>query len=397
MARNGSGTYSVPNTFVSGNPITASGPNQNFSDIASEITNSVAADGQTSMTAPLKLSNGTNSAPSATFASDTNTGIYRIGADNIGVTAGGTKIVDVASTGASITGTLTTSGALTVTADGATVTAGGLTLTAGGLTVTADTIIAPVGSNTAPTYSFASDSNTGIYHIGSDNIGITVNGVKEVDIGVAGTTLTHALTVTSGFTVSGGSVSLPAGSISNAALAAPGGCVLIETKTASTSNTIDFETGLTDTNYDAFEIRISSVKPTSDDVEMWLRVGTGGTPTYQTSGYYWSNGGQVTSAATPGGNSSDAKIVISGNTNNQALGNATGENYHCVITFNNPEASDFCVFSYRGGYVGAGGESIAFYGSGHWTTAGAITGIRFMTESSTIVSGRFSLYGYKKS
>jgi hypothetical protein len=54
MARNGSGTYSVPNTFVAGETITASGENQNFSDIGAEITNSVAADGQTSMTGPLK-------------------------------------------------------------------------------------------------------------------------------------------------------------------------------------------------------------------------------------------------------------------------------------------------------------------------------------------------------
>ena len=104
MARNGSGTYSVVNTFVAGNTITAAGHNQNWSDLATEITNSVAADGQTAMTAPLKAANGAVGAPSYTFNSDTDSGFYRIGANNIGISVGGTKIVDIASTGATVVG-----------------------------------------------------------------------------------------------------------------------------------------------------------------------------------------------------------------------------------------------------------------------------------------------------
>lgn len=52
--------------------------------------------------------NGTVSAPAWTFLSDTNTGVYRIGADNIGVTIGGTKILDVKSTGLAVTGNVVT-------------------------------------------------------------------------------------------------------------------------------------------------------------------------------------------------------------------------------------------------------------------------------------------------
>lgn len=111
MARNGSGTYSVPNTFVSGNTITASGHNGNWSDIASEVTNSVAADGQTSMTGPLKAANGTNSAPTMTFASDTDTGAYRSGANEYSVAAGGTQITSTSSAGIDIkSGTLKLAG-----------------------------------------------------------------------------------------------------------------------------------------------------------------------------------------------------------------------------------------------------------------------------------------------
>lgn len=103
-ARNGSGTYSVPNSFTAGSTITASDFNENFTDIANELTNSLAADGQTSMTGPLKGYSGTASAPGYTFSADTNSGMYRIGADNIGLSVGGTKIVDVATTGVTVTG-----------------------------------------------------------------------------------------------------------------------------------------------------------------------------------------------------------------------------------------------------------------------------------------------------
>lgn len=110
MARNGSGTYTKVNTFVASATITASGHNANWDDIAAEITNSVAADGQTTMTGPLKASNGSVTNPSLTFGSDQNTGLYRIGADNIGVAANGAKVIDIATTGVSVTGDVTASG-----------------------------------------------------------------------------------------------------------------------------------------------------------------------------------------------------------------------------------------------------------------------------------------------
>jgi hypothetical protein len=114
MSRNGSGTYSIINTFVSGNSITAAGHNQNMSDIATEITNSVAADGQTTMTGPLKAANGTVAAPAVSFSSYLDTGMYRIGANNVGIAAGGTKIVDVSATAVGITGDSSVSGTATI-------------------------------------------------------------------------------------------------------------------------------------------------------------------------------------------------------------------------------------------------------------------------------------------
>jgi hypothetical protein len=174
--------------------------------------------------------------------------------------------------------------------------------------------------------------------------------------------------------------------------------VLIDSQEASSSATIDFTTGLDDT-YDAYEIRVSSAKPATDDVEMWMRVGTGAGPTWQagSSDYYWQL--SVMRAATLGtiGDTGDSQIRLSWNNAASAIGNATGENFNAVIHFNNPDASNFCEFSYTGAYSEASGAPLMLWGGGRHTSTGAITGIRFLMESGNIASGRFSLYGLKKS
>lgn len=210
MSRNGSGTYSVVNTFVAGATITAAGHNQNWADMAAEMTNSVAADGQTTMTGPLKAAPGTAAAPSITFGADPDSGLYRIDSNNLGISIAGSKVGDWTTTGLAITGTLTSSGAhtvtaggLTVTAGGATITAGGLTVTAGGATVTAGGITlvdgvytAPVGAVGTPSYTFAGDTDSGLYRIGANNIGVAVNGAKVLDVSTSGLAITGALTAT---------------------------------------------------------------------------------------------------------------------------------------------------------------------------------------------------------
>lgn len=185
MARNGSGTYSKLNTFVAGNTITAAGHNQNWDDLVSEMTNSVAADGQTTITGALKGYAGSVSAPGYSFDGDSNCGFYRIGADNIGAACAGAKVLDISATGLGVTGTLTTSSTITATAAaivaGTTVTAGTLLLTGNGA----------VG---APAHSFTNDTDCGAYRIGANNIGYAVNGAKVLDISTTGLGVTGTLT-----------------------------------------------------------------------------------------------------------------------------------------------------------------------------------------------------------
>ncbi len=145
---NGSGSFTLAEAaFVPSTPISSSAMNSDLSDIATNgLTNAVTKDGQTTITAPFKGANGSVGAPMYSFASDTNTGIYRIGADNIGVSAGGTKVLDITTTGLGLID----------------------------------------GTVSLPAYTFASDLDSGVYRIGANNIGVGVNGAKVLDISTAG-------------------------------------------------------------------------------------------------------------------------------------------------------------------------------------------------------------------
>lgn len=99
MARNGSGTEVIPNTLVAGTPITASDHNENYADIASEITNSLALDGQSTMTGQFKASSGTVGAPGISFGSDTDTGFYRSASNELSGAVGATQAIKISSSG----------------------------------------------------------------------------------------------------------------------------------------------------------------------------------------------------------------------------------------------------------------------------------------------------------
>lgn len=94
---------------------------------------------------------GTATAPSYTFTGDTNTGIYSPGADQVGITAGGTL-------------RLTISTAATFTVG----------------------IRASAGTAAAPSFTFSGDTNTGFYSASANVIGITTDGAQRASVGSTG-------------------------------------------------------------------------------------------------------------------------------------------------------------------------------------------------------------------
>jgi microcystin-dependent protein len=102
MARNGSGTYSIPVTMTAGTSATAADQNTNFSDIATALTQSLAVDGQTPMTGQLPLSVGSLAAPGLAFSGDLDTGIYHPSANQVGIVAGGVLQATASATGLAV-------------------------------------------------------------------------------------------------------------------------------------------------------------------------------------------------------------------------------------------------------------------------------------------------------
>lgn len=94
-SRNASGTYSTPNTFVTGTVISSTAVNANFSDIATEMTDSLDRSGKGGMLAALRGIDGTVAAPAFSWTSETGTGLYRIGSSDVGFAISGTKKLEL--------------------------------------------------------------------------------------------------------------------------------------------------------------------------------------------------------------------------------------------------------------------------------------------------------------
>ena len=113
MPRNGSGTMSIPTTFVANTPALAADVNTNFTDVATALTGSLALDGQSVMTGQFKAADGSISAPGMAFSSDLDTGFYRSASGVIRGTCDGTNSFTLTSAGLTITGALTVTGGIT--------------------------------------------------------------------------------------------------------------------------------------------------------------------------------------------------------------------------------------------------------------------------------------------
>ena len=131
----------------------------------------------------------TITAPSFTWTSDLNTGMWHAAADQIGFTTAGVNRLTITNTALTSTGQVN---ALTFNAT---------STTSGGFQgIDADTI-------TAPSFTWTSDLNTGMWHAGADAIGFTTAGVNRITINNSGISGAGAgLTGLNGSNISSGTV-----------------------------------------------------------------------------------------------------------------------------------------------------------------------------------------------
>ncbi len=87
---------------IAGQPILTTQWNQTLVDIQTVLNEAWPFDVEGDVLAP----DGLVSLPSITFASDLDTGFYRIGTNNFGASAAGAKVLDIGTTGLTVTGTL---------------------------------------------------------------------------------------------------------------------------------------------------------------------------------------------------------------------------------------------------------------------------------------------------
>ena len=154
-----------------------------------------------SSTLPVYNSDGTASAPSITFATDPNCGLYRVSADTIGFTTNGVLRSSINTT--DITNTLpiyeadgavgtpsytfsndTNTGMYRIATDNIGFACGGaltLQLTTGDINCTQRVNLTD-GAVATPSLTFVADNNTGLYRIGADNVGVSCGGVLSLDV-----------------------------------------------------------------------------------------------------------------------------------------------------------------------------------------------------------------------
>lgn len=95
MPTDANGVYSLPSGYLAtaGGTIVTTQHNPVFEDVASGITARLMANGANPMTAPLKIVDGTVSAPGLAFNTAQNTGIYKT-SGGFGVSVGGVRVAE---------------------------------------------------------------------------------------------------------------------------------------------------------------------------------------------------------------------------------------------------------------------------------------------------------------
>lgn len=176
---------------------------------------------------------------------------------------------------------------------------------------------------------------------------------------------------------------------------ASGGLVFIASATASSSSVLNFDNNLSST-YDNYLVVWEDLYPATNSVTFLCQVGTGGTPTYQTTSYAGVNlfANQANSVGSQSaGTTSMALCFPSRMSNSSTIVN--GGNLY--ITSAN--SSRYKMMLANGPYYDSAGSVIFWSNSASQWQGGtnALTSIRFSMSSGNITAGTIKLYGISNS
>jgi len=174
------------------------------------------------------------------------------------------------------------------------------------------------------------------------------------------------------------------------------GLTLLSTVTASSSSTVNLETGI-GSSYDFYLITVTNVTTDANGIFKG-RMKLGGS--YRSDGYYaMSNGGYAGGSGNLAVNQNSADSFQLSFSNISSVTNSTlsGE-----FWFSNPTSTSVLKLAnwVFGGYDYSGGSYNTIQGTGgngNYTGSSAVlTGIQFFFTSGTVVTGTFRLYGFAK-
>jgi len=133
------------------------------------------------LTDPIKLTSGTLGAPAYTFAADTNTGMYQSVVDELDFAANGTRVATMTSANMYIYEPL----------------------------ILSSNILTSDGNVSAPAYSFTADTNTGMYQSVADELDFAAGGIQIASMTTTGMSVLQPLTLSTKLLVPGGSAAAP--------------------------------------------------------------------------------------------------------------------------------------------------------------------------------------------
>ena len=240
----------------------------------------------------------------------------------------------------------------------------------------------------------ATDAASAIIALGAQPLGSTLTSLESLSL-VAGDVLyaTAADTLTR----------LPKGTAGqvlkmNSGATAPewvsgGDRVLLATKTASASATLDF-TEFNNATYRRYEFELENVKPATDGVDLYLRTSTNAGSAYDAgaTNYAWGLDGTSAGSGTSGASTGDVAIIM---TTVVKIGNAAAEyGVSGIVEITGaPSASVFTEMRGHWTYWNTAGAMVQVSGGGARLSAADVDAVRFLFSAGNITSGTIRMYG----
>jgi hypothetical protein len=175
-------------------------------------------------------------------------------------------------------------------------------------------------------------------------------------------------------------------------LASSGALTWLASVTASNSATVNFNNNLTST-YDNYVIIFENAYPSAGGtgVQLRLRVGTGATPTYQTSGYVGTNL-DINPSTTTANSSGTASFLL----NNIATSvTSTIVSGGMVLINNANNASNAKSLTSSISTATSTGTFQLSISGGAWNNSTVLTSLQISYVSGNVSTGTFKLYGYQ--